>query len=148
MMVIAYRVHLRKCDRWSLRDGTASKRSSSGWPHDTTEREDHRIRCTAGASRIESAAKFRSAVGTTVTQRTIRNRLLQGHLRTRRPVMCVPFCKPLSLATPLMSSQSSLEERMEICCVFSDKIKFDLGAINGCVLARRRPWKCLQPNFL
>ncbi|GBL95403.1 hypothetical protein AVEN_154805-1 [Araneus ventricosus] len=47
--------------------------------------------------RTASAAEIRAAVGTTVTQR---NRLLQGQLRARRPVACIPLtpnhCRLLS----------------------------------------------------
>ncbi|GBM37781.1 hypothetical protein AVEN_25892-1 [Araneus ventricosus] len=45
----------------------------------------------AVAHRIASAAEIRAAVGTTVTQRTVTNRLLQGQFRARRPVACIPL---------------------------------------------------------
>ncbi|GBM09106.1 hypothetical protein AVEN_5289-1 [Araneus ventricosus] len=76
--------------RWS-RDGTASRRPGSGRPRGTTEREDRRIRRTAVSHRTASAAEIRAAVGTTVTQRTVRNRLLDVQLRARRPVACIPL---------------------------------------------------------
>ncbi|GBN57469.1 hypothetical protein AVEN_214902-1 [Araneus ventricosus] len=99
--------------RWS-RDGTASRRPGSGRPRGTTEREDRRIRRTAVSHRTASAAEIRAAVGTTVTQRTVRNRLLDVQLRARRPVACIP----LPFETPVVSSQSSMEGGVEICCVF------------------------------
>ncbi|GFW53638.1 allene oxide synthase-lipoxygenase protein [Trichonephila clavipes] len=43
------------------------------------------------AHRTASAAEIRAAVGITVTQRTVRNRLLQGQLRARRLVACIPL---------------------------------------------------------
>ncbi|GFX50823.1 uncharacterized protein TNCV_2724061 [Trichonephila clavipes] len=65
--------------QWS-RDGTSSRRPGSERPRGTNEREDHRIRRTAVVHCNEPATEIRVAVGTTVTQRTVRNRLLQGPL--------------------------------------------------------------------
>ncbi|GFW73386.1 DUF5641 domain-containing protein [Trichonephila clavipes] len=45
-----------------------------------TEKEDHRLRRTAVLHHTASAAEIRAVVGTTVTQRTVRNRLLLGQL--------------------------------------------------------------------
>ncbi|GFU83252.1 transposable element Tc1 transposase [Trichonephila clavipes] len=61
-------------EQWS-RDGTASRRPGSGRQRGTTEREYCRIRCTAVAHHTAYAAEIRAAVGTTVTQRTVKNRL-------------------------------------------------------------------------
>ncbi|GBN63076.1 hypothetical protein AVEN_179738-1 [Araneus ventricosus] len=76
--------------QWS-REGTASRRPGFGRPRGTTEREDHRVRRMAVAHRTASAAEIRTAVGTTVTQRTVTNRLLEGQFRARRPVACIPL---------------------------------------------------------
>ncbi|GFU05694.1 RNase H domain-containing protein [Trichonephila clavipes] len=81
--------------QWS-RDGTASRRPGSGRPRGTTEREDHR---TAVAHRTASAAEIQAAVGTTVTQRTVRNWLLQVQLRARHQAT---DSKPLSFGKPVM----------------------------------------------
>ncbi|GBM16955.1 hypothetical protein AVEN_267340-1 [Araneus ventricosus] len=53
----------------------------------------------AVAHRTESAAEIRAAVGTTVTQRTVTNTLLQEQLRARRPVACIPLTPNQPLAT-------------------------------------------------
>ncbi|GBL79541.1 Dopamine beta-hydroxylase [Araneus ventricosus] len=66
--------------QWS-RVGTASRRPCSGRPCGITEREDRHVRYMVVAHRTVSAAKIRAAVGTTVTQRTVTNQLLQGQLR-------------------------------------------------------------------
>ncbi|GBL78095.1 hypothetical protein AVEN_143390-1 [Araneus ventricosus] len=50
--------------QWS-REGTASRRPGSGWPCDTTEREDRRVRRMTVAHGTASAAEIRAAVGTT-----------------------------------------------------------------------------------
>ncbi|GBM11356.1 hypothetical protein AVEN_13584-1 [Araneus ventricosus] len=89
--------------QWS-REGTTSRRPGSGRPRGTTERKDRRVRRMAVAHRTASEAEIRAAVGTTVTQRTVTNWLLQGQLRARRSVSCL--CrehsidsKPLPFAT-------------------------------------------------
>ncbi|GFX34028.1 HTH_Tnp_Tc3_2 domain-containing protein [Trichonephila clavipes] len=60
-------------------------------PRDTTERENRRIQRTAVVHCAASAVGIRAAVGTTATQRTVRNRLLLGQLRARRLVACIPL---------------------------------------------------------
>ncbi|GFU89537.1 transposable element Tc1 transposase [Trichonephila clavipes] len=66
-------------EQWS-RDGTASRRPGTRQPHSTTEKEDCCIRYTAVVHHTVSVAEIRAAVVTTVTQQTVRNQLLQGHL--------------------------------------------------------------------
>ncbi|GBL88128.1 hypothetical protein AVEN_117736-1 [Araneus ventricosus] len=73
------------------REGTASRRPGSGQPRGTIEREDRHVRRTSMAHRTASAAEIQAAVGTTVTQRTFTDRLLQGEIRARRPVACIPL---------------------------------------------------------
>ncbi|GFW76880.1 transposable element Tc1 transposase [Trichonephila clavipes] len=53
---------------------------------------------------------------------------------------------PLPFATLVVSSHSSLENGVEICCVFSDESIFCLGASDGRVLVKRKPGKRLQSN--
>lgn len=133
--------------QWS-RDGTASRRPGSGRPRGTTEREDRRIRRTAVAHRTASAAEIRAAVGTTVTQRTVRNRLLEGQLRARRPVACIPLTTS-HRRLRLQWCQARAHWRTEWrSVVFSDESRFCLGASDGRVLVRRRPGERLQPNCL
>ncbi|GBM29648.1 hypothetical protein AVEN_125295-1 [Araneus ventricosus] len=133
--------------RWS-RDGTASRRPGSGRPRGTTEREDRRIRRTAVSHRTASAAEIRAAVGTTVTQRTVRNQLLDVQLRARRPVACIPLT-PRHCRLRRQWCQARAQWRAEWrSVVFSDDSRFCLGASDGRVLIRRRPGERLQPNCL
>lgn len=53
----------------------------------TTEREVRRIRCMAVAHRTASAAEVKAFVDPRVTQQTVTNRLFEGQLRVRRPVL-------------------------------------------------------------
>ncbi|GBL88194.1 Transposable element Tc1 transposase [Araneus ventricosus] len=128
--------------RWS-RYGTASRRPGSRRPRGTTEREDHRIRRTAVSHRTASAA-----VGTTVTQRAVRNRLLDAQLHARRPVACIPLI-PRHCRLRRQWCQARVQWRAEWrSVVFSDESRFCLGASDGRVLIRRRPGERLQPNCL
>ncbi|GFW23699.1 uncharacterized protein TNCV_2032421 [Trichonephila clavipes] len=87
--------------------------------------KDHCIQCTAVAHRTVCVAEIRAAVDTTVTQRTVRNRLLQGELRARRPVACIPL-------TP---SHCRLRHAI-------------LSASDDRVLVRRRPEERLHSNCM
>ncbi|GFT06739.1 uncharacterized protein TNCV_642961 [Trichonephila clavipes] len=77
------------CWEQSSRDGTASRRLGSGRSRSIIQRENRRIRCRAVVHRSASASEIRAAVGTTVKQRTVKNQLIQGQHRTRRPVSCI-----------------------------------------------------------
>ncbi|GBM55133.1 hypothetical protein AVEN_207021-1 [Araneus ventricosus] len=78
-------------DFWQQRsrEDTDSRRQGSGRPRGIAEREDHRVRRIAHLT--TSATEIRAAVDTTVTQRTVSYRILQGQLRTRRPVAYIPL---------------------------------------------------------
>ncbi|GBL94645.1 Transposable element Tc1 transposase [Araneus ventricosus] len=133
--------------QWS-REGTASRRPGSGRPRGTTEREDRRVLRTAVAHRTASAAKIRAPVCTTVTQRTVTNRLLQGQLRTRRSVACIPLT-PNHFRLRREWCQARAHWRTErTSVVFSDERRFCLGGSDDHVLVRRRPGERLQPTCL
>ncbi|GFW88911.1 HTH_Tnp_Tc3_2 domain-containing protein [Trichonephila clavipes] len=76
------------CEQWS-RNGAASRRPGSGCPRGSTERKVRLIRRTAIALHTECVAEIPASVGTTVTQRTVRNQLHQGQLRARHHVACI-----------------------------------------------------------
>ncbi|GBL99942.1 hypothetical protein AVEN_19431-1 [Araneus ventricosus] len=121
------------CHQWS-REGTASRRPGSEQSCGTTEREDRHVRRMAAAHRTASAAKIRAAVGITVTQRTVTYRLLQGQLRARRPVGCIPLT-PNHCRLRHEWCQARAHWRAEgISVVFSDESRFCLGASDGRVL--------------
>ncbi|GBN63918.1 hypothetical protein AVEN_135855-1 [Araneus ventricosus] len=135
------------CQQWS-REGTASRRPGSGRPRGTTEREDRRIRRMAVAHRTVSAAEIRAAFGTTVTQRTVTNLLLQGQLRARRPVACIPLT-PNHFRLRRGWCQARVHWRTEWrSVVFSDESRLCLGDSDGRVLVRRRPGERRQPTCL
>ncbi|GFU60235.1 transposable element Tcb2 transposase [Trichonephila clavipes] len=125
--------------RQQSRDGTASRRPGSRQLSGATEREDRHIRRTDVTHLTASADKILATIGTSMTQRTVGNLLLQGQLSAMHLVARIPLTPSDSpFATPMVSSQSSLEDEVEICCVF-DESRFCLGVSYGRVLVRRRP---------
>ncbi|GBL94676.1 Transposable element Tc1 transposase [Araneus ventricosus] len=102
----------------------------------------------AVAHRTASVAEIRAPVDTTVTQRTVTNRLLLGQLRARRPVACIPL-SPIHCRLRREWCQARAHWRTEWrSVVFSDESRFCLGASDGRVLVRRRPGERLQPPCL
>ncbi|GFY11973.1 hypothetical protein TNCV_4974731 [Trichonephila clavipes] len=73
-----------------------------------TEKEDHRLWHTVVMDCTVSVAEIQSAIGTTVTQVTLRNWSLQGQLQAMRSVACIQQIMPLPFAMKVVSSQSSL----------------------------------------
>ncbi|GBO11602.1 hypothetical protein AVEN_145261-1 [Araneus ventricosus] len=89
----------------------------------------------AVAHRTASAAEIRAAVDITVIQRTVTFRLLQGQLRARRPVACIPLTpnhcrcdvsgvnieligeRSIDLLCFLMKSGSPLVPVIAVCCL-------------------------------
>ncbi|GBM36206.1 hypothetical protein AVEN_97573-1 [Araneus ventricosus] len=115
------------CPMWS-REDTASRRRGSGRPHGTIK---GRPPCLTYGCGTASAAEIRDAVGTTVTQRTVTNRLLQGQLRARRPISCIPLT-PNHCRLRREWCQARAHWRTEWgAVVFYDESRFCLGASDG-----------------
>ncbi|GFY04107.1 transposable element Tc1 transposase [Trichonephila clavipes] len=96
--------------------------------------------CTA------STAEIRAAVGTTVTQQTVRSQLLQRQLRARHPVACIPLTSS-HCHLRRKWCQARVHWRMEWnSVVFSDGSRFCLGARDIRVLVGRRPRERLPSN--
>ncbi|GFW40459.1 uncharacterized protein TNCV_1020161 [Trichonephila clavipes] len=83
-----------------------------------------------------------------MTQRTVRNRLLQGQLRTRRVVACIPQT-PSHCRLRCRWYQTRAHWRTVWGTVaFSDESRFCLSASDEHVLVGRRTGERLQPNCL
>ncbi|GBN59442.1 Transposable element Tc1 transposase, partial [Araneus ventricosus] len=137
-------------DRWQQwsRESTASRRPGSGRPRGANERKDRHVQRMAVAHRIASAAEILAAVGTTMTQLTVTNRLLQGQLRARRPVACIPLT-PNHCRLRREWRRAKAHWRTEWrSVVFSDESRFCLCASDGRVLVRRSPGERLRPTCL
>ncbi|GFW82590.1 transposable element Tcb2 transposase [Trichonephila clavipes] len=72
-----------------------TRRPGSGRPRQTSRREDHNILRNARVQPIDSSAAIQAHVapslGTPVSSRTIRRRLAEGHLGSRRPLRVLPL---------------------------------------------------------
>ncbi|GFW06283.1 uncharacterized protein TNCV_37571 [Trichonephila clavipes] len=102
----------------------------------------------AVADRTASTAEIRAAIGTTMTQRTVRICLLQEQLRARLPIACIPLT-PSNCRLQQQWYQARAHWRMEWRFIeFSNENRFYFGASDGLVFARRRPGECLKPNCL
>ncbi|GBN26918.1 hypothetical protein AVEN_111680-1 [Araneus ventricosus] len=133
--------------QWS-REGSASIRPGYGRPRRTTERENRRVWRVAVDHRTASAAEIPAAVGNTVTIRTVTNQLLQGQLRARRPVACIPLT-PNHCRLRREWCRARAHWRTEWRSVeFSGERQFCLCASDGRVLVRRRPGEGMQPTCL
>ncbi|GFV63930.1 transposable element Tcb2 transposase [Trichonephila clavipes] len=85
---------VRRCwDQW-IREMSFTRRPGSGRPRQTSRREDHhivrnaRLLSTASAAIQAQVAPSRRAH---VSSRTIRRRLAEGHLGSRRPLRVLPL---------------------------------------------------------
>ncbi|GFX59971.1 HTH_Tnp_Tc3_2 domain-containing protein [Trichonephila clavipes] len=79
------------CYEQGSSNGSALRRPGFVGIRGTTERKDRCIRSKTVAHCTAPVAEIRSAISTTMTQRTIGNRSLQGQLRVRCSVVCIPL---------------------------------------------------------
>ncbi|GFW59627.1 transposable element Tc1 transposase [Trichonephila clavipes] len=125
---------------------TSPGRPGSGRPRGTTARKDNCIRRTAVAHRTASVAEIRVAVGTTVTQQTVRNWLLQA--LTLAPWNLYSYDSSHCYLRRQWC-QARAHWRTEWRSVaFSDVRRFCFGASNGHLFVRRGPGEHLQLKCL
>ncbi|GFT58489.1 transposable element Tcb2 transposase [Trichonephila clavipes] len=67
----------------------------AGWPRATTSTDDRYIQLTARRNRTENATQLQRqlllATGRRVSSQTVRNRLHEGGIYARRPMVCIPL---------------------------------------------------------
>ncbi|GFV80220.1 HTH_Tnp_Tc3_2 domain-containing protein [Trichonephila clavipes] len=74
--------------------GNVRRRPGVGRPRATTSTDDRYIQLTARRNRTENATQKRQfllATGRRVSSQTVRNRLHEGGLYARRPMVCIPL---------------------------------------------------------
>ncbi|GFS67983.1 transposable element Tcb2 transposase [Trichonephila clavipes] len=86
---------VRRCwDLW-IREISFTRRQGSGRPRQTSRREDRhivrnaRVQPTASSAAIQ--AQVSPSLGASVSSRTIRRRLVEGHLGSRYPLRVLPL---------------------------------------------------------
>ncbi|GFV20078.1 uncharacterized protein TNCV_4193771 [Trichonephila clavipes] len=85
---------IRICDRW-MQEGTTDRHGRSHPPQCTTSREDRQIVCMAVSDHSVTsrtvAQHIESVMHHSVSARTIRRRLQQSGLTSRRPLLSLPL---------------------------------------------------------
>ncbi|GFX04775.1 transposable element Tcb2 transposase [Trichonephila clavipes] len=86
---------VRRCwDQW-IREMSFTQRPGSGCSRQTNRRQDHHIVRNACVQPAASSASINahvvSSLGAPVSSRTIRRRLAEGHLGSRRPLRVLPL---------------------------------------------------------
>ncbi|GFU14621.1 transposable element Tcb2 transposase [Trichonephila clavipes] len=81
---------------WNLQEtGNVRRRPGAGWPRATTSTDDRYIQLTARRNRTENATQLQRqlllATGRRVSSQTVRNRLHEGGIYARRPMVCIPL---------------------------------------------------------
>ena len=75
------------------RHGHLDRMSVEGRPRATSRRADRRLKRLCRTNRFSTSSEFLETWGENVIEQTLRNRLHQFALRSRRPAVC-PFCLP------------------------------------------------------
>ncbi|GFY19292.1 transposable element Tcb2 transposase [Trichonephila clavipes] len=143
---------VRRCwDQW-IREMSFTRRLGSGCPRQTSRREDHHIVRNARVQPTTSSSAFQAQVapslGASVSSRTIRRSLAEGHLESRHPLRVLP----------LRSTHRRL--RLEWCRArgnwtaaewnqvdFKVESRFNLSSDDNHVRVWRPRAECLNPAF-
>lgn len=137
----------RVWQQWQA-EGTHTRRPGTGPPRRTTEREDRRIHRMAMTTRSATATQIRAAITTSVTPRTICNRLLEVGLRSRVPLQCLPLTR-YHRQQRLTFCRARLNWTVEWQrVVFSDESRFCLGQSDRRQRVRRRPGERANPAVI
>ncbi|GFX14834.1 transposable element Tcb2 transposase [Trichonephila clavipes] len=127
-----------------------TRRPGSGRPRQTSRREDHHIvrnaRVHATASSAALQAQVAPSLGALVSSRTMRRRLDEGHLGSRRPLRVQPFT-PIHrhLRLELFRARGNWTATEWNQVVFSGKARFNLSRDNNRVHVWRPCGKRLIP---
>lgn len=133
---------------------TFKRRPGSGRQKKTTPAEDRFLRLQAIRNRKSTARDLRgeliNAHGTVVSTQTVRNRLREGQIRSRRPLK-VPKLEPQHRRRRLQFAEehANWQLRHWTPILFSDESRFMLSGTDGRVRVwRRRGERNLPPNLL
>lgn len=142
-----------RCWQQWITEGRVYRRGGSGRPRNTNEREDRAIRRAATSAPTTSLASIRRHLPPSrhpvVSRETIRRRLADAGIRSRRPLRRLPltphhrqcrldFCRP-------RASWSVTDWRRVI---FSDESRFSLSADDHRTRVWRRPGQRSDPAFV
>ncbi|KFM57432.1 Transposable element Tcb2 transposase, partial [Stegodyphus mimosarum] len=138
-------------DQWT-REMSCTQRPGSGRPRQTSCREDRPIvrnesvQPTASSAAIQ--AQVESSLGAPVSSRTIRRRLAEGQLASRRPLRVLPLMpthRRLRLEWCRARGNWTAAEWNQV--VFRDESRFNLGSDDNRVRVWRARGERLNPAF-
>lgn len=132
---------LRSWNRWQ-KEGLNARKSGSGAKRKTSPREDRLIRRTGICHRTSSLAVVRDAcqpaLDSTITKRTINNRMLEAGLRARKPLLRLPLLPRHKTARLKWCKERKDWTQEWLSVIFTDECKFNLGWHDGRTSVRRR----------
>ncbi|KFM63304.1 Transposable element Tcb1 transposase, partial [Stegodyphus mimosarum] len=144
---------VRKCwDQWT-REMSRTRRPGSGRPRQTSRREDRhivrnaRVQPTASSTAIQ--AQVVPSLMAHLSSRTIRRRLAEGQLVSRRPLRVLPLMpthRRLRLGGGVEHEETGLQ-RNGTRSSFSDESRFNLGSDDNRVRVWRARGERLNPAF-
>ncbi|GFW62300.1 transposable element Tcb2 transposase [Trichonephila clavipes] len=142
---------VRRCWDQLIRKRSVTRRLGSGYPLQTSGREDRHLvrnaRVLPTASRHIQEQEVPS-LGGPLSSRSIRRRLAKRHLGWRRsfPVLpLTPSHRRLSLEWCLPRGNWTAAEGYQV--VFSDEFRFNLSIDDTCVRGWKPRDECLNPAF-
>ncbi|GFU35719.1 transposable element Tcb2 transposase [Trichonephila clavipes] len=119
---------VRRCfDQW-IREISFTRRPGSGSPRQTSRQEDRHNRVQPSASSATIQAQVTPSLGAHVSSRTIRRRLAEGHLGSRRHLHVLPLTpthRRLRLEWCHARGNWTAEEWYQVN--FSDESRFNLS---------------------
>lgn len=142
-LAVSHSVIQRLWERFQATGGTAP-RPRSGRPRATDWRDDNFLRLTALRRRSITAEalrqELRQATHVTVCQQTVRNRLREAGLTSRRAAVCIPLTPAHRQARLAWSQRYQRWTREQWGRVlFSDESRYTLSHSDGRIRVWRRP---------
>ena len=133
--------------------GNVRRRPGQGRPRATTARDDRYLLLTTRRNRRQNATllqrAFRTATGRTISTQTVRNRLREGGLYARRPMVCVPLTARHRVDRRLWAEEHRGWGRNEWGNVlFSDESRFSVEPDNRRVFIWRECGTRNNPMFV
>ncbi|GFT91953.1 transposable element Tcb2 transposase [Trichonephila clavipes] len=129
------------------------RRPGAGWPRATTSTDDRYIQLTARRNRTENATQLQRqlllATGQRVFSQTARNRLHEGELYARRPMVCIPLTPRHRAARRRWATEHRDWEQHDWSQVlFTDESRFSLECDTRRVLVWRERGTRNNPAFV
>ncbi|GFT45725.1 transposable element Tcb1 transposase [Trichonephila clavipes] len=132
--------------------GNVRRRPGAGWPRATTSTDDRYIQLTVRRNRTENATQLQRqlllATGRRVSSQTVRNRLHEGGIYARRPMVCIPLTHARVRPEEDGLLNIDWEQHDWSQVLFTDESLFSLECDTRCVLVWRDRGTRNNPAFV